>query len=68
MTIIECVNEKKALNLNPFHVFVFLNQRTKRIENRLRLLANHQRSFHFVFIDDDPRSHIQAHLPCHRDR
>ena len=31
--------------------------------NRLRLLANRQRSFHFVFIDDDPRSHIQAHLP-----
>ena len=27
MTIVECVNEKTALNLNPFQVFVFLNQR-----------------------------------------
>ncbi len=63
MTIIECVNEKTALNLNPFQVFVFLNQKTKGFENRLRLLANRQRSFHFVFIDDDTRSHIQAHLP-----
>ena len=35
MTIVECVNEKTALNLNPFQVFVFLNQRTKRFENRL---------------------------------
>lgn len=63
MTIVECVNEKTALNLNPLQVFVFLNQRTKRFENRLRSLADRQRSFHFVFIDDDPRSHIQSHLP-----
>ena len=62
MTIIECVNEKTALNLNPFQVFVFLNQKTKSFENRLRSLADRQRSFHFVFIDDDPRSHIQSHL------
>ena len=63
MTIIECVNEKTALNLNPFQVFVFLNEKTKRFEKQLRLLADRQRSFHFVFVDDDPRSHIQAHLP-----
>ena len=29
MTIVECVNEKTALNLNPFQVFVFLNEKTK---------------------------------------
>ena len=52
MTIIECVNEKTALNLNPFQVFVFLNEKTKRFEKRLRLLADRQRSFHFVFVDD----------------
>ena len=63
MTIIECVNEKTALNLNPFQVFVFLNEKTKRFEKRLRLLADRQRSFHFVFVDDDPRSHVQVHLP-----
>ena len=63
MNIIECINEKTALNLNPFQVFVFLNQKTKKYENRLRLVANRQKLFHFVFIDDDPRSHIQAHLP-----
>ena len=63
MTIIECVNEKTALNLNPFQVFVFLNEKTKKYENRLRLLADRQQLFHYVFIDDDPRSHIQAHLP-----
>ncbi len=51
------------MNLNPFQVFVFLNKKTKGCEHRLRLLANRQRSFHFVFIDDDPRSHVQAHLP-----
>ena len=63
MTIIECVNEKTALNLNPFQVFVFLNEKTKKFEKRLRLLADRQRSFHFVFADDDPRSHLQVHLP-----
>lgn len=63
MTIVECVNEKTALNLNPFQVFVFLNEKTKRFEKRLRLLADRQRSFHFVFVDDDPRSHVQVHLP-----
>ena len=63
MTIIECVNEKTALNLNPFQVFVFLNEKNKSFENRLRLLANRQQSYHFVFIEDNPRSHIQAHLP-----
>ena len=60
MTIIECINEKTALNLNPFQVFVFLNQKTKKFENRLRLLANRQQSFNVVFVDDDPRSHIQT--------
>lgn len=63
MTIIECINEKTALNLNPFQVFVFLNQKTKKFENRLRLLANRKQSFNVVFVDDDPRSHIQACLP-----
>ena len=63
MTIVECVNEKTALNLNPFQVFVFLNEKTKRFEKRLRLLADRQCSFHFVFVDDDPRSHVQVHLP-----
>ena len=63
MTIVECVNEKTALNLNPFQVFVFLNEKTKKFEKRLRLLADRQRSFHFVFVDDDPRSHVQVHLP-----
>lgn len=63
MTIVECVNEKTALNLNPFQVFVFLNEKTKKFEMRLRLLADRQRSFHFVFVDDDPRSHVQVHLP-----
>ena len=63
MTILECVNEKIALNLNPFQVFVFLNEKTKRFEKQLRALADRQRSFHFVFIDDDPRSHIQTNLP-----
>lgn len=63
MTIIECINEKTALNLNPFQVFVFLNQKTKKFENRLRLLANRQQSFNVVFVDDDPRSHIQTCLP-----
>ena len=63
MTIVECVNEKTALNLNPFQVFVLLNEKNKRFEKRLRLLADRQRSFHFVFVDDDPRSHVQVHLP-----
>ena len=51
MTIIECINEKTALNLNPFQVFVFLNQKTKKFENMIltdcRILvfgSNHYRS------------------------
>ena len=29
MTIIECTEEKYALNLNPYQIFVFVNEKTK---------------------------------------
>ena len=29
MTTIECTDEKLALNLNPYQIFVFVNEKTK---------------------------------------
>lgn len=66
MTITECVNKKTALDLNPFQIFIFLNGKTKQYENRLRDYFDKKwngQLFHLIFIDDNPRSHIQARLP-----
>ena len=41
MTAIECTDEKFALNLNPYQIFVFVNEKTKPFleqikKNRIR--------------------------------
>ena len=36
MTTIECTDEKLALNLNPYQIFVFVNEKTKPYLDQLK--------------------------------
>ena len=53
MTIIECTEEKYALNLNPYQVFVFINEKTKPYLELFKELQERSKSYEIVLLPFD---------------
>ena len=58
MTTIECTNEKLALNLNPYQIFIFVNEKTKPYLDQIK--TNYIRGYHIEFIPFDAEKDSQA--------
>lgn len=50
MTIIECTEEKHALNLNPYQIFVFINEKTKPYLELFKELQEKNKKYEVVLI------------------
>lgn len=50
MTIIECTEEKYALNLNPYQVFIFINEKTKPYLEQFKDLQAKTQDFEIVLL------------------
>ena len=53
MTIIECTEEKYALNLNPNQIFVFINEKTKPYLELFKELQERSKSYEIVLLPFD---------------
>ena len=53
MTIIECTEEKYALNLNPYQIFVFINEKTKPYLELFKELQERSKSYEIVLLPFD---------------
>lgn len=53
MTIIECTEERYALNLNPFQVFVIINEKTKPYLELFKELQERNKSYEIVLLPFD---------------
>jgi len=53
MTIIECTEERYALNLNPFQIFVFINEKTKPYLEFLQEKQKNSKSYEIVLLPFD---------------
>ena len=53
MTIIECTEERYALNLNPFQIFVFINEKTKPYLELFKKIQKSSKSYEIVLLPFD---------------
>lgn len=53
MTIIECTEERLALNLNPYQVFVFINEKTKPYMELFKELQERSKNYEIVLLPFD---------------
>ena len=58
MTTIECTNEKLALNLNPYQIFVFINEKTKPYLDQIK--RGHICRYNIELIHFDAEKDCQA--------
>lgn len=58
MTTIECTDEKLALNLNPYQIFVFVNEKTKPYLDQIKI--DHIERYSVEFIPFDAEKESQA--------
>lgn len=58
MTTIECTDEKLALNLNPYQIFVFVNEKTKPYLDQIK--RDHIGRYSIVLIPFDAEKESQA--------
>ena len=58
MTIIQCTEEKYALNLNPFQIFVFINEKTRPYQELFEELQKDSDPYEIVLLPfDSSESH-----------
>ena len=50
MAIIECTEEKYALNLNPYQIFIFINEKTKPYLEMFKDLQERSKSYEIVLL------------------
>ena len=50
MTIIECTEEKYALNLNPYQIFIFINEKTKPYLELFKEFQENNKSYEIVLL------------------
>lgn len=53
MTIIECTEERYALNLNPYQIFVFINEKTKPYLDKFVELQGEMEEYELVLLPFD---------------
>lgn len=59
MNVIECTDEKLALNLNPNQLFVMVNDKMRPYLDEIRQLESEYEDIHFVFIDFEASKEMQ---------
>lgn len=59
MNIIECTDERLALHLNPFQLFVIINEKTRPYLNVIRQMESKYQEFHFEYIDFEAADTMQ---------
>ena len=62
MIIVSCEKEKYALNLNPYQIFVFVNEKTKPYLEQFQALQKQSGKFKIVLIDFDAKVEAQNDL------
>ena len=62
MIIASSENEKYALNLNPYQIFVFVNEKTKPYLEQFQALQKQSGKFKIVLIDFDAKVEAQNDL------
>ena len=53
MTVIECTEERYALNLNPYQIFVFINEKTKPYLDLFKELQEKSKPYDIVLLPFD---------------
>ena len=53
MTIIQCTEERYALNLNPYQIFVFINEKTKPYLELFKEIQERSKSYEIVLLPFD---------------
>ena len=61
MTIIECTEERYALNLNPYQVFIFENEKIKSSNDWIKNIKG-RRDYEVVFVPFDVNKQYQPNL------
>ena len=59
MNIIECTDERLALHLNPFQLFVIINEKTRPYLDAIRQMESKYKDFHFEYIDFEAADTMQ---------
>ena len=60
MTIIQCTEDRLALNLNPYQVFIFINEKTKPYLEQFKELQQRSSSYDIVLLPFDASEAQQA--------